>query len=170
MTTTTDFIDHPTLLQTLYYEPDTGHFTWLIKPSKNIHRGVRAGRVDKSTGYRYITINGKRYAEHRLAWFYVHGEMPKHLIDHINHDRADNRLANLRQVTVSENARNRAKNTNSRTQEVGIWYNKRTHKYIAQIRLHGKKVFQRAFDNVEDAITARKLRAKELGFHDNHGC
>lgn len=164
-----DAIDHATLLNTLHYEPTTGHFTWLIKPSKNIHRGARAGRVDKSTGYRYITIQGKRYAEHRLAWFYVHGDMPKLLIDHINHDRSDNRLDNLRQVTVSENARNRAKNTNSRTQEVGIWYNKRTHKYIAQIRLHGRKVFQKAFDDVNDAIIARKQRAKELGFHDNHG-
>lgn len=163
-------ISHDALIQLLDYAPDTGHFTWRTKPSKNIHAGTRAGRVDVSTGYRYINIQGKRYAEHRLAWFYVHKQMPKYLIDHINHDRADNRLENLRQVTVSENARNRTKNTHSRTQEVGIWYNKRTHKYIAQIRLHGRKVFQKAFDDIDDAIAARKQKAKELGFHENHGC
>ncbi|WP_432481699.1 HNH endonuclease signature motif containing protein [Moraxella sp. ZY200743] len=162
-------LTHDTLTQTLYYDPATGHFTWRIKPSKNIHAGVRAGRVDSSTGYRYINIQGKRYAEHRLAWFYIHGTPPKHLIDHINHDRADNRINNLRQVTVSENARNRAKNTQSRTQEVGIWYNKRTRKYVAQIRLNGRKVFQKSFDDIDDAIIARKQRAIELGFHENHG-
>lgn len=163
-----DELTHQYLLELLDYDPETGHLTYKKRPSRKIHIGTRAGS-NGNNGYRSIHLLGKSYPEHRIIWYWVHGSFPKGHIDHINHVRDDNRISNLREVTISENARNRKRNLKSRTGEVGIWYNKRTKKYIAQIRVNGKKVFQKAFDDVDDAIKARKERARELGFHENHG-
>lgn len=161
-------ISQDKLKEFLDYDPDTGELTWKKKPSKKVAKNSRAGSLSKD-GYRHVIFSGKKYPEHRLIWFYVHGEFPKEQIDHINHKRDDNRLCNLREVTHSENARNRTKNKSSKVQEVGIWFCKKRQRYIAEITLNQKKVYQRSFENIDDAIQARKEKAKELGFHDNHG-
>lgn len=161
-------LSHKTLTEYLRYDKHTGEFTWIKRPNKNIHLHTRAGTLDKKTGYRTITLFGKRYSEHRLVWFYVHGEMPTNTIDHINQIRDDNRLGNLRQVTKSENQRNKTRR-DSRLDEIGIWWCKRRRRYVAEITLNGKKVYQRTFTDIDEAINARKQKALELGFHANHG-
>lgn len=160
-------LNHQTLLEYLKYNETKGEFTWIKRPNKNIHLHTRAG-TKNSAGYRVISLFGKRYLEHRLAWFYVHGEMPKHEIDHINQIRDDNRISNLRQVTRSENQRNKTRK-DSRVDEVGIWWCRRRKRYIAEITLNGKKVYQKSFKDIDEAIQQRKAKALELGFHDNHG-
>lgn len=155
------------LFEYLRYNETKGEFTWIKRPNKNIHLHTRAG-TKNSAGYRVISLFGKRYLEHRLAWFYVHGEMPKHEIDHINQIRDDNRISNLRQVTRSENQRNKTRK-DSRVDEVGIWWCRRRKRYIAEITLNGKKVYQKSFKDIDEAIQQRKAKALEFGFHDNHG-
>lgn len=155
------------LFEYLRYNETKGEFTWIKRPNKNIHLHTRAG-TKNSAGYRVISLFGKRYLEHRLAWFYVHGEMPKHEIDHINQIRDDNRISNLRQVTHSENQRNKTRK-DSRVDEIGIWWCRRRKRYIAEISLNGKKVYQKSFTDIDEAISARKAKALELGFHENHG-
>lgn len=107
------------------------------RPSKNIHLHARAGTLDKN-GYRYISLLGKRYPEHRLIWCLVHGQFPDGDIDHINQIRDDNRLENLRVVSKAENARNRTRK-NSRLDEVGIWWCKTRKRYVAEITKNGKR-------------------------------
>ena len=91
------------LRDVLSYDPETGVFTWIA----NYHKS----RIGKPAGsiapHGYITIRalGTVYYAHRLAWFFVHGEQP-HIIDHINHDRSDNRIANLRNVDYVLNGLN----------------------------------------------------------------
>lgn len=160
-------LNHQTLLEYLKYNETKGEFTWIKRPNKNIHLHTRAG-TKNSAGYRVISLFGKRYLEHRLAWFFVHGEMPKHEIDHINQIRDDNRINNLRQVTRSENQRNKTRK-DSRVDEIGIWWCRRRKRYIAEITLNGKKVYQKSFTDIDEAIQQRKAKALELGFHDNHG-
>ncbi|MPW57165.1 HNH endonuclease [Moraxella catarrhalis] len=155
------------LFEYLRYNETKGEFTWIKRPNKNIHLHTRAG-TKNSAGYRVISLFGKRYLEHRLAWFYVHGEMPKHEIDHINQIRDDNRISNLRQVTRSENQRNKTRK-DSRVDEIGIWWCRRRKRYIAEITLNGKKVYQKSFKDIDEAIQQRKAKALELGFHENHG-
>lgn len=155
------------LFEYLRYNETKGEFTWIKRPNKNIHLHTRAG-TKNSAGYRVISLFGKRYLEHRLAWFFVHGEMPKHEIDHINQIRDDNRISNLRQVTRSENQRNKTRK-DSRVDEVGIWWCRRRKRYIAEITLNGKKVYQKSFKDIDEAIQQRKAKALELGFHENHG-
>lgn len=155
------------LREYLSYDSETGILTWIKKPSKNVVLNSRAG-TDTPTGYRVVTFMGSKIPEHRLIWCMVHGEFPKHEIDHINQLRDDNRICNLREVTRSENTRNRSRG-DSRLDEVGIWYCKRRKRYIAEITLNGVKVYQKSFTDIDTAIKERKAKAKELGFHDNHG-
>lgn len=155
------------LKEYLNYNPITGNLTWRKRPSKNIHLHTRAGTLDKN-GYRYISLLGKRYPEHRLIWCLVHGQFPDGDIDHINQIRDDNRLENLRVVSKAENARNRTRK-DSKLDEVGIWWCRTRKRYVAEITKNGKKVYQKSFKDIDEAIKQRKLKSIELGFHENHG-
>jgi len=94
------------LREVLDYNPETGIFTNRIRRGSKGAAGAEAGTLTP-TGYRNIVIDGRLYPAHRLAWLYVHGTMPKWTIDHINHRRDDNRIANLRDVPHRENCQNR---------------------------------------------------------------
>jgi hypothetical protein len=119
------------LKELLYYEPDTGWFTWRVASSvANI--GDRAGTTH-GKGYRSIGIDYKKYLEHILAWFYMTGDWPEFEIDHINRVRNDNRWLNLRDATKSENSHNsRSATRRSRTGYQGVyphggWFRARIH-------------------------------------------
>lgn len=154
----------------LKYDPISGTLIWISNlHSKRAIPNSRAGSLVKTTGYRSITLFGYSYLEHHLIWFIYHGVWPSGQIDHINQIRDDNRISNLREVSKSENARNRKRRSQTVTGEHGIWYNRRTHKYVAEITLHGKKVYQKSFDDPDEAVRARKEQSLKLGFHENHG-
>lgn len=157
------------LREYLAYDSLTGHLTWVKRPSKRIHIGTRAGNLNKSSGYRQLVFNGKNYPEHHIVWCIHNGEFPTHQIDHINQVRDCNLIENLREVTQAENSRNRSRNSKTHLDEAGIWYCRRRYKYVAEITYEGKKVYQRTFDGIEDAIKARKQELTKLGFHENHG-
>lgn len=148
---------HEELLNTFNYDPETGIFTWK-NVGKNHHRknGDVAGCVDKTTGYYKVYSKGRTYLGHRLAWFYVHGEMPKNIIDHINGDKADNRISNLQDVTVSQNAENtrRPRGSNKTSQYLGVSWNTASGKYVAQIMMSGKAKFLGYFQKEEEARDA----------------
>jgi hypothetical protein len=95
------------LRELLHYDPDTGDFTWRTA-RKRIPAGAIAGTVER--GFRRITIgggrHGPRYSAHRLAWLYMTGAWPNGYLDHINRDPDDNRFANLRLATNSQNQAN----------------------------------------------------------------
>lgn len=90
------------------YDPITGRFTWSETHPSHFVAGHRAGKL-RADGYRLIKIDYRLYREHRLAWLYVHGQWPVQQLDHINGQRDDNRLANLREVSATENTQNRRK-------------------------------------------------------------
>ena len=96
-----------TLRATLHYDPDTGKFT------RKIARGSKAVGDEPGSfnpvGYWQIGVCGRTYTAQRLAWYYTTGEWPEHDIDHINRDKLDNRIANLRAISRSENLKNRPK-------------------------------------------------------------
>lgn len=101
-----DSITHEDLLAYAHYDPQTGMFTWRVYMNGRAIAGARAGCL-RSDGYVVIRIKGEGYLAHRLAWFYVHGQWPDELIDHINGDPSDNRIVNLRAATFQQNMFNR---------------------------------------------------------------
>jgi hypothetical protein len=90
--------------QILRYEPDTGNFYWLQPRSNAIAIGSIAG-TRAGHGYWQISINDRLYRAHRLAWFYVHGVWPTNVLDHVNGDKLDNSILNLRDVSHSANSK-----------------------------------------------------------------
>ncbi|HAS0888998.1 TPA: HNH endonuclease, partial [Enterobacter cloacae subsp. cloacae] len=93
------------LKEVLRYDPLTGVFYWLNPTAYCMHPGDVAGFVDY-TGYAYIKVDRVKYSAHRLAWLYVHGSMPEEQIDHVNNNRSDNRISNLRLASRSQNMMN----------------------------------------------------------------
>ena len=159
-------LSHDYLTKVLDYDSKTGKFTWKISPSKNIKIGTEAGVINK-TGYRLISINNIKYKAGRLAWFYYYGEWPSDdtpQIDHINGNRADDRIANLRQVTDEQNSRNqkvRSTNTSGRT---GVQFHKASGKWLAAIRNNGKYECLGYYKKFEDAVKAREAAEIKYGY------
>ena len=155
----------------LNYDPLTGIFIWINKPSKfnSIKIGDLAGYINTYTGYHLIRINRFNYPAHRLAWLYMYGSFPLYDIDHINHNRSDNRIENLREVTLQENQKNRSKNKNNTSGVTGIYWIESRKRWRVSISNAGKNNFIGNFKIKEDAIEARKQAEIELGYHQNHG-
>ncbi len=148
-------LTHARLLQVLRYAPETGIFRWA--------NGLVAGSLH-SKGYRRVMVDKKEYLEHRLGWFYHHGEWPREQIDHINGDKSDNRLANLRLSSHSENERNRPKMRNNKSGHKGVSWHKGNQRWRAQITLHHNDIFLGYFATPEEAAdTYNKAALKYHG-------
>jgi hypothetical protein len=148
------------LRELLDYDPLTGVFLWRVTRGRAV-AGAVAGHMetgDRTRGYWVIMIDRKLYRAHRLAWFYVHGAWPQDEIDHRNLVRQDNRMANLRQATRSQNRANyRLRPQNSGMK--GITYRRKTGKWQAQIQVEGKKINIGSFLKPEEAHAAYRSAA-----------
>jgi hypothetical protein len=109
------------LKQLLQYDPETGIFTRIANTRRTDLLGKKAGRTHKKRGYCEINVDGRLYYAHRLAFLCMTGEMPAGEVDHINHVKNDNRWANLRSATVSENQQNRIQHqSNNKLKVMGV--------------------------------------------------
>lgn len=117
--------------------------------------------------YRVIGISGKNYLAHRLAFLYMTGSFPDGLVDHINHDSSDNRWANLREATSTDNNRNIRMHHDNRSGICGVWLDRK--RWVAKIGVNSNQVCIGRFDNLFDAVCARKSAEIEHGYHKNHG-
>lgn len=156
------------LKKKVHYNPETGVFTWLWVFTRGKHRtGFRAGSLSNKHGYRSIVIDGVAYKEHRLAWLYVYGHWPDNILDHINGDRADNRISNIRLATRKLNAENRRNPiTGHSTGFMGVVWRGRLKKYEARIHVDKKYVYLGLYDTPE-AAHAAYLCAKRA---EHEGC
>ena len=141
------------------YDDKAGTFLRILKCGN-----VRpADFFDKSNGYMTMSIMSKNRYCHRMAWLYVYGELPSLDIDHIDGNRKNNAITNLRLATRSENLQNRkAANKGSKVSHLGVDITK-TGKYRARIFVKGKEHHLGKFNTLEEALAARK--AGELLYH-----
>lgn len=145
------------------YNPETGEFKWLDTFGKQHKDWFTPGTSRPRREYSYvrrspITVDGKAYAAHRLAWYLMKGYWPK-IIDHINRDPLDNRFSNLREVTRKENQQNIK----------GLGYSKYGNRYVARIVIDNKTKYLGTFNTAEEATSAYLSAKKEYhkGFIDD---
>jgi hypothetical protein len=149
--------------QALAYDKMVGGVVWVeAAPGRVI--GKRAG-TPRSNKYRYINVLGRLISEHRLVWFIHHSAMPKSncVIDHINGNRADNRIENLRCVPQVENCRNRnKKKRNSSSKYLGVSRDKNRNNWHASVGWHGQTINVGRFTTAKAAAMARDAAAFKL--------
>jgi hypothetical protein len=159
------------ILRSLFiYHPETGDFYWR-EYGPHRHMGKPIGK-NNGTGYIQIPFqkDGKplRFLAHRLAWLYVYGVWPVGGLDHIDRNRTNNRIANLREATISQNNRNRSKRSRKgrgkkyTSQFVGVCWHKASKKWHAQINRDGKRCSLGTFDSEQDAALAYNQAALKL--------
>ena len=147
------------LRSVLDYDPATGIFTWKVRTSTSVKVGDVAG-CPNGDGYLQIGLQNRLYQAHRLAWLYVYGEWPKDQLDHTNRIRTDNRISNLREVTNKQNGQNASKRRDNTSGHPGVCWHKRDSKWRATIKHNQKKIHLGYFENLEDAVAARKAAEK----------
>lgn len=157
------------LLQRLSYCPNTGVLTWLPWGENKTFIARYAGKEAFTTlerGYRQGRIDGTLYYAHRIIWRMVTGESPQD-IDHINGNRADNRWANLRNVSRQINMQNRRLLARNKTGHHGV--NQTAWGWQSYAFRDGQKICLGSFKTKPEAIAARKAAERILGYHQNHG-
>lgn len=151
------------LKELLTYDYDSGLFYRKLIIGSKGNPGDLAGHISRRLGYRIISVDGKQYFAHRLAWLYLYGEWPPYQVDHINRDRTDNKADNLRLAT---NRSEQMQNQNIRKDNVsghqGVRWYLPYKKWVAYITVNKKRKTIGYFLNIEDAIAARKIFKKEF--------
>lgn len=172
----------PELLRKLLrYEPETGKLFWLERPREFFtsereskrwngrYSGKEAFTSKNDKGYFGGKIGRRTFTAHRVAWALHYGEWPDQDIDHIDGNRANNKIYNLRDVARSENAKNAALRSDNASGCSGVVWHKRDANWCVQISINGRRVHIGSFEEKNDAIAARRAAEKMFGFHPNHG-
>lgn len=155
-------IDKAYLKEFIRYNRDSGEFIWAKPPNNAIKVGAVAGSVNPR-GYIELKIKNVSYKGHRVAWFIEFGVMPTSGIDHINGNKLDNRISNLRFANDSQNQQNlRGPTKRNSTGFLGVSFNKRVKKYQSMIRANGVNHWLGYFNTAEDAATKYLSRKREL--------
>lgn len=167
------------LRQLLRYEPDTGKLFWKERPDSFCKSPSEARRWNKrfsgkeitvttTHGYRAVTIFDRQYPAHRICYAIFHGAHPGKDIDHINGDRADNRIENLRAVSPRQNAVNRKKISRNVTGVCGV-SKTQYGTFTAYVSTGSRRIYLGSFKSLEDAALARKSAERRYNYSATHG-
>lgn len=144
----------------LHYEESTGVFTWRTTSGPRKAGTVAGGAA---LGYWAIGVGRRRYQAHRLAWLYVYGVWPQVEVDHINRDRFDNRIENLRLASRRQNGANLSLSCRNTSGVKGVTWDKRSRKWLASIMVDRKRKHVGYFNDIGLAAAAYD-RAAEKAF------
>lgn len=148
------------------YDPDTGQLRRKIRMGSRGAVGALVGSIG-SEGYRVVCIDGERYYAHRLIWLHVYGMWPNAQVDHVDGDRSNNCLSNLRDVNASQNQQNlRGARRNSSTGIKGVFWSDRSKKYTVQIGINGKRKSLGLFSDIDVAAGVYARAASKLHTHN----
>ena len=147
-------ITRETLIDLVIYNQITGEFA--------LKDASKAGPSISTRGYRQISIKNRTYLVHRLAWLYVHGDWPKQTIDHIDGDKLNNRISNLRDVSAAVNNQNRRYAfSNNKAGVLGVNFHAPLGKWRARFKIDGKQKHVGYFESSDEAHAAY-LEAKAI--------
>lgn len=145
----------------LRYDAHTGLFIWLVDIGRKTKAGSAAGWREPD-GYYRVGFNGRAYKAHRLAWLYVHGEWPKQQIDHIDGNKSNNAISNLREASHSQNNWNKTKKRNNASGFKGVHWHSRDKTWRAEIRSGGVRHHLGSFSSADQAAAAYAAASKVL--------
>jgi len=170
--------------QLLHYEAETGHLFWKHRDASWFcsHRTSAQAQADafnrqvagkrafysETHGYLYGCILQKRLPAHRVVWAIHHGKWPNMCVDHINGNKQDNRIENLRDVTVSENSRNQKLGPRNTSGVVGVSWDKNLNKWVVTITAE-KRLWLGSYKEFNQAVSVRKEAESKFNYHPNHG-
>lgn len=144
------------------YDPETGILRWKIKPGKSMNAGSIAG-CKGGTGHLQVRYKNVLYYVHRIAYEISHGEIPKGKeIDHINRNKIDNRLCNLRLATHMENIQNSSMRSDNTSGFVGVSWEKRRRKWESYIILPRKQKKHLGYFHTKEEAYAARVEAEKL--------
>lgn len=149
------------LREVLDYNPLTGEFTWKVATSNRVKVGEKAGAPGVQ-GYQVIGLDGILYRRARLAWLFMTGEFPTETVDHIDLDRGNDRWANLRAATMSQNQANQGRPAHNTSGLKGVHLVKRTGRWRAQVAHQRKKRSLGCYGTKEEAQAAYIAGAEAL--------
>lgn len=138
------------------YDPDTGLMYWNKVINNKARSGDLCGSNVDSKGYRRVCFKGKQFRAHRVAWLLYYGCTPSAQIDHINGNRTDNRICNLRLASNAENSRNAKLSKDNTSGCSGVTYHKKAKKWAASIMYNRKQIYLGIYENILDAVQVRK--------------
>lgn len=163
-------LEYREALELFRYDYETGVLYWRWRVNPRVPKTLEAGAQNKSNGYLYVTVHGRRYLVHRVVMLMCYGFYGEGLeVDHINHVQNDNRLVNLRFVTHRGNMRNQSVSGKSSTGVTGVYFSKARKKYVVQIMVDGEAIYLGIFDTLESAAEARRQADRKYKFNSNHG-
>lgn len=158
------------------YDPATGLLFWKRREENEIwvaswnlmHAGKPVGHLSKH-GYLSTSVDNHKYQVHRLVWLFIRGQHPSDFIDHINGDRKDNRIQNLRIAPMLVNGKNQALRSNNKSGVMGVSWSSRRKQWSAQIMVAGKTIHLGFHSTLDGARAAREAANRKYNFHPNHG-
>lgn len=168
------------------YDSATGEMRWKERPAwmfSDVHYGRKvlarmwntryAGKpaftASQCGGYKVGRLFDRGFLAHRVAWAIHNGMPPTDQIDHINGDRSDNRIENLRAVSNQDNAKNAAIGKANTSGVMGVFWCQKNKAWVARIKTNGKTIHLLQSKDKRVAIAARKAAERKYGFHPNHG-
>lgn len=169
------------LREFLTYDPDTGLLFWKFRDRKwfkddaackswNARFALKQAMASKnSEWYAEGSVLGVRVRAHRVAWAIFYGSWPEGHIDHIDGNKLNNKIENLRSVSPSANNKNAKIRTDNTSGILGVCFDKQTKKWMAKISVSGRSKNLGRFDDIGQAKAARKAAEVKYGFHANHG-
>ena len=147
------------LRELLHYCPESGVFVW--RTSGSGRNNGEAGWVGE-IGYRRIFVAGQEHKAHRLAWLYVNGLWPKGVIDHVDRQRANNRIANLRDVGVAENTQNSTNAGRGSSRHRGVYRSSIAGKWRPEIKAFGQRKHLEYYATEDQAAEAYAAARQSL--------
>lgn len=149
--------------QLIEYDPRTGVAHWKVDKG-TARKGDKIQSIS-TKGYYRISIDRRRISLHRVIWLYVYGTLPDLSVDHINRNKTDNRIVNLRLATNRQQHQNKSAQKNNTSGYVGVTWNKHAAKWVAQIWDAGVAHYLGVFDSKEGAAQAYAEAKSQMHEH-----
>jgi len=161
------------LVELLRYDHENGELYWKERPGNKRfntkYANKKAFTAKQSAGYPHSSVDGVFLLAHRVAWAIYNGRWPENQIDHINGDRSDFRIENLREADQSENLMNARMSNRNSSGTVGVSFNRATRRWVAYVCARGRHRHIGSYKCKTAAAVARRAAEVEFGFHRNHG-